>query len=286
MDADLIERLDCELLTLEHLRREYSLRFEKIDDWRNIKLKRSKHGDSDYYYYIKRPGDASYDYIGNSSHEDVIRVCEARLLEEAIKRIDHDIELIKALDSGFLPFDLDHINESLPKAYHCGSLPVPDRYKEASAGWISRSLEFQNRFPENYPQFKKHRTSDGVMVKTVSEVLIYERFKAAGLTAIYELPFVPNDHGPALYPDFSVLSPIDMRSVILVEFFGRMDLQKYREEFAKKVGRYIDSGYIPGVNLFFIFSDKDGNIDSLQITKVIIDILGLRNLQTPLNLHS
>ena len=114
------------------------------------------------------------------------------------------------------------------------------------------------------------------MVKTLSELLIYERFKDAGLTLIYELPFVPNDYGPALYPDFAVLSPIDMKSVIFVEYVGRMDIQRYREDFARRVGRLIDNGYIPGVNLFFIFGDKDGNIDSLQITKVIADILGLR----------
>ena len=128
--------------------------------------------------------------------------------------------------------------------------------------------------PENYPQYKRHRTSDGVMVKTISEVVLYEKFKDAGLTQIYELPFIPADHGPPLYPDFTILSPIDMKTEILVEYVGRLDLREYREDFAKRLGRYIASGYKPGVNLFFVFSDKDGNIDSMQISKVISDILG------------
>ena len=81
----------------------------------------------------------------------------------------------------------------------------------------------------------------------------------------------------AAAPDFTILSPVDMKSEIIVEFAGRMDRQDYREDFAKRVGRYIASGFIPGVNLFFIFGDNDGNIDSTQITKVIEDIYGMRN---------
>ncbi len=191
-------------------------------------------------------------------------------------RLDHNIDLVKSLRNNFLPLDSSHINDSLPLTYQSEGFSMSETYKEISAKWLTTQLEFQKGFPENFPDNKHYRTSDGVMVKTLSELLIYERFKDAGLTLIYELPFVPNDYGPALYPDFAVLSPIDMKSVIFVEYVGRMDIQRYREDFARRVGRLIDNGYIPGVNLFFIFGDKDGNIDSLQITKVIADILGLR----------
>ena len=281
MDADLNGRLDYELMILEQKREEYSLRFEQLRDYNGFSLRRSRHGKSDYYYYIKRPGEKAYSYIGPSSHREVARIRESRFLKEAIRRTDHNIELVKSLQNDYLLLDMSHINESLPKAYRSEVMPVSDMYKTISAEWLTRNLEFQERFPENYPQRKGHRTSDGVMVKSISEALIYEMFKDAGLATIYELPFLPSDYGPALYPDFAVLSPLDLKSVILVEFVGRMDLQRYREDFAKKVGRYIDSGYVPGVNLFFIFGDRDGNIDSLQIKKVIADILGLRNATFP-----
>jgi len=118
-------------------------------------------------------------------------------------------------------------------------------------------------------------TSDGVWVKTVSEVVLYERFKAAGFFQIYELPLVLKDYGPPMYPDFSILSPVDMKTVIYVEYVGRLDLPKYREDFANRIRRYINNGYKPGVNVFFIYSDKDGHIDSMQINKVIADIRGI-----------
>lgn len=276
MDADLTGRLDYELLMLEHQREEYAQRMELLSDYKRTPLHRSKRSEDKSYYYIKRPGSEVYRYIGTSSNREVIKICEARYLEEAIMRLDHNIDLVKSLRNNFLPLDSSHINDSLPLTYQSEGFSMSETYKEISAKWLTTQLEFQKGFPENFPDNKHYRTSDGVMVKTLSELLIYERFKDAGLTLIYELPFVPNDYGPALYPDFAVLSPIDMKSVIFVEYVGRMDIQRYREDFARRVGRLIDNGYIPGVNLFFIFGDKDGNIDSLQITKVIADILGLR----------
>ena len=117
---------------------------------------------------------------------------------------------------------------------------------------------------------------DGIKVKTVSELVLYERLKDAGLALIYELPLPLKDYGPPVYPDVTVLSPIDMKTEIIVEYVGLLDLYEYRVDFVKKLGRYIKSGYIPGVNLFFIFSDANGNVDSIQITKVIADIFGIR----------
>ena len=157
--------------------------------------------------------------------------------------------------------------------------PVSELYERESAKWKANRLEFQKRFPENYPQMKRHTTSDGVKVKTISELVLYERLKSAGLALIYELPLPLSDYGPPLYPDATVLSPIDMKTEIIVEFVGRLEQYDYRMDFAKKMGRYIESGYIPGVNLFFVYGDKDGNVDSTQITRVIAEIKGLSCVQ-------
>lgn len=279
IDADLNQRLDYELMMLEHNRKEYAARLDSLCDYKGSFLRRAKAGGKKYYYYIKRPGTVSYHYLGNSAHREVARVREARFLEEALKRIDRDIDLVKALKDGFVPYDPSYINESLPALYRCEVPPASELYRHESAKWLADRLAYQKQMPENYPQHKRHRTSDGVMVKTISEVVLYERFKDAGLALIYELPLVPGDYGPPMYPDITVLSPIDMRTEIIVEYVGRLDLREYREDFAKKVARYIANGYKPGVNLFFVFSDKNGNIDSMQITKVIADILGLRDAQ-------
>lgn len=278
LNAELSHRINYELKMLERAKREYSRRLDDLKDCKGSVLRRTIPGNGKHYYYSVKPsGSRTYKYIGSSDQRIVRRIREARFLKEAIRRVDRNIALMKSLRDGFLPFDASSVSESLPKIYRNEVPPVSELYTREGKIWMSRRLEFQKGFPENYPERKRHTTSDRVKVKTISELVVYERFKAAGLFQIYELPLPPADYGPALYPDFTILSPVDMKSEIIVEFAGRMDRQDYREDFAKRVGRYIASGFIPGVNLFFIFGDNDGNIDSTQITKVIEDIYGMRN---------
>jgi len=267
-----------ELKMLQRARKEYELRLSVLKDCSGTILKRTKPGNSShFYYYAKRPGSKKYAYLKKSEFSLIERVREVRFLEEAIRRIDIDITLIESLSSGFLPFDPSSVCESLPEIYRCEVPPVSELYEHEGSKWLANRLEFQKRFPENYPEKKKHKTSDGIKVKTVSEALLYDRLKDAGLALIYELPFLPSDHGPALYPDVTVLSPIDMKTEIIIEYVGRLDLFDYRGNFAKKIGRYMDSGYTLGVNLFIVCSTNDGYIDSTQITKLIADIFGTRN---------
>lgn len=279
LDAELNHRINYELMLLERTKREYAMRLSLLNDCCGTILRRTRPGNSKhFYYFVKRPGSNKYSYLKKSESHLIERVREARFLEEAIRRIDRDIKLMKSLTDGFLPFDPSSISDSLPEIYRCKVPPVSELYDYEGKKWLASRLEFQKRFPENYPEKKKHTTSDGIRVKTVSEALLYERLKSAGLAIIYELPFLPSDHGPALYPDVTVLSPVDMKTEIIIEYVGRMDLFDYRGDFAKKIGRYIDSGYTPWVNLFFVFSTNDGHIDSTQITKLIADIFGVRNV--------
>lgn len=278
MNAELFQRLNYEIMMLEKAKKEYTVRLELLGEFKDAFLWRAKPGKGKYYYYsVKRNGSKDYEYLGLTNHRIVKQVQEARFLKEAIRRIDRDLCLLKALADGFLPFDPSHITESLPATYRCDVPPSSELYETEGKKWLARRLEDQKNFPENHPEKKEHRTSDGIWVKSVSEVVLYEMVKSAGLSLIYELPLPMKDYGPPLYPDITVLSPIDMKSEIIIEYVGRLDLREYREEFAKRIDRYIKSGYKIGVNLFFVFSDSKGHIDSMQIKRVVADILGIRN---------
>ena len=275
MDAELNHRLNYEMKILKSDREKYERRFELCRGLEMVNLHSSKHSNGKRYYFAKWPDMDKFVYLGKKDRPDVKRICEAHFLQEAIRRIDVNIKLLNTLQKKYLQCDPSSINAALRKSYQSETLPISVAYEAEGEKWKKSRLAFQAEYPENYPERKTEITSDGILVKTVSEVVLYERFKAAGLCQIYELPLVLKDYGPALYPDFSILSPIDMKSVILVEYVGRLDMQKYREDFAYRVGRYIANGYKPGVNLFFVFSDKDGHIDSQQINRVIADIRGI-----------
>ncbi len=275
MDAELYQRINYEIMRLEQAEKEYVMRLDQLQGYRGAFLRWEAKG-KEKYYYIKYSGSKSYKYVGKSNRPDVKKVKEVRFLEEAILRLDQDIGLLKSILDGFLSYDQSSVNESLPIGYRCEVPPVSKLYEIKGREWKTRRLEFQKGFAENYPQHKKHRTSDGVMVKTISELTLYERLKDSGLAIIYELPLPLKDYGPPIYPDITALSPIDMETEIIIEFVGRLDLPEYRDDFAKKLGRYLRNGYKLGINLFFIYNDSDGNIDSIQITKVIADIFGIR----------
>lgn len=252
------------------------------------------------YYSGKIRGDKKFKYIGTGQHNLVLQVKQAFHIRQTLDAISNDIDLIESVLRGYMPYDAASIDKTLPLTYqknangslrksadetrqssHVGNVapisPVISlEYLEAGITWKQKKLEYQAGFPENYPEHKTEMTSDGTMVKTISEMVIYERLLSAGLYFVYELPFPSNDYGPNLYPDFTILSPIDRKTELIIEYVGRLDQQDYRDAFARRIYRYMQNGYIPGVNLFLAFGDIRGHVDSLQVTKIIADILGTR----------
>lgn len=275
MDADLLIRLKYELKQLEHDREIYAKRLEPIKGYRSYKLRRNVHADGKVYYYFRKEKESVFSYLGKDTHPIVRNIQEAHRLDAAIKAIDKNIKSISNLLQDYKSYDEQSINSALHKAYRGSLIPQSDAYSEASRKWKEEMQILLDRFPENYPDNKTEHASDGTMLKTVSELVAYERLIGSGLATIYELPLPSNDYRSPLYPDFTVLSPIDFKTTIIIEYVGRLDLQAYREAFSYRINRYMKNGYIPGVNLFFVFGDEDGHIDSMQLNRIIADIKGL-----------
>ncbi len=286
MDSELYSRLNYELKILKDTREKCSHRLDILGDSRNKKLRVNKVDEDHIYYYIGIRGTKDFKYIGAGVDSRVQQIKEYVHLAESLERIDKNIDLITSLLDDYSEHDYASVDIDLPATYKFdrktdatalfGPCFSYGRYRDKALKWKKDKLLYLAKFPENYPENKTEQASDGTRMKTLSEVLIYERLLAAGLISVYELPLVSADYGPNMYPDFTVLSPIDLQTEIIIEYIGRLDLQPYRDDFAKRIYRYIQNGYIPGVNLFFIFGDKRGHVDSLQISKVIADIKGLR----------
>lgn len=276
MDHDLQSRLIYELKILKKDKERYTSRLSLLDEYRGQRLKRLSPKDGCNYYCIRRKNAAKYKYAGKEADKSVSRIKEAAHITRALDIIDRNIALTESLLEGYEKYDNASIDEKLPFSYRSEEIINDADYLAVGMKWKAAKLAYQATFPENYPQNKTERTSDGTMVKTISEMVLYERLIAAGLIFVYELPLPSNDYGPNLYPDFTVLSPLDCKTEIIIEYVGRLDLPQYRDEFSRRLYRYMMNGYTPGVNLFFAFGDMRGHIDSLQVNKIIADILGVR----------
>lgn len=259
MDAILDARLKYELMLLGDARQKYTDQLKYLSKYDNYYLDPKPKKKSKYtYYYAYKKGGVDSNYAGGDSAEEVRGIKEVRHLKEAIKRIDTNIELIKALREGYVQCDLLTIDSLMKKTYRNNMPRIDDKYHSLGKKWKAEKLKFQSNFPENYPDFKTHQTLDKTLVKSVSEVNLYNTLLLEGLIFVYELPLASKDYGPPFYPDFTILSPVDLKTEIIVEYVGRMDMKSYREDFADRIYRYMRNGYIPGINLFFVFADLDG----------------------------
>lgn len=315
MDHNLHSQLTYELRLLKNDRNRLQSRITGLEQYRGSYIRINTHRNGRSYYYLKRCGESSYKYVGPMDNGEIDGIREFAHVDRALSIVNDNIGLVRNILDKYRSYDFGEVDKLLPMVYRTapsvcktslGGFSAPDNsapadsdmhdwsasgsdmsrlsasalispgYASIGHTWRNDRLEFLSKFPENYPQFKTERTSDGTWVKSKSEAALYEKLLSSGLIFIYELPLVSCDHGPNLYPDFTVLSPVDGRTEILIEYAGRLDKQQYREDFAMRIYRLMKNGYTPGVDLFFAFGDLEGHLDLLQVNKIIADIKGLR----------
>ena len=77
IDAELYQRIDCEIMMLEQTRKAYVLRLEHLQGYKGAFLRWATHG-KEKYYYIKHTGSLTYKYVGRSNQQDVKRIKEVK----------------------------------------------------------------------------------------------------------------------------------------------------------------------------------------------------------------
>lgn len=159
---------------------------------------------------------------------------------------------------------------------------------ERGKNYLDRAEEYRNltsvllnkKWPENiqewlndkyqgeklYPEHLTHRCKNGMYVRSKSEAFIVDALDSHNVPFKYEEPIILK--GERKFPDFTILSQRDGKEY-LWEHFGKMDDPKYLESNMKKILNYIESGYIPFVNIIMTFETKNSSIDSMWIDRII-----------------
>jgi ATP-dependent exoDNAse (exonuclease V) alpha subunit len=144
------------------------------------------------------------------------------------------------------------------------------RNPDSSATRLRNSHLFRlaMRKSPGYPAFNEpliHRTTNGVAVRSKSEVIVAEVFEKNGISFLYEQP-LPSRSDPKDFrlPDFTISYQGD---IFYWEHLGMLGLPVYREAWEKKRVWYEQNGY--GSQLITSQDGQDGSIDAQAIEHTV-----------------
>lgn len=219
------------------------------------------------YFYLSKKGKKDRQYLGDEMNPTVRHIQEARYYKEYLQLLERDIELLEALDTGFVIPDCSAIFSRIPKTYKNPDLNLFLPVSNEASEWKTRMEEEKKRYDSYRPQDLIHMAADGTMMRSKSEVIIANYLLSLGITFVYEMPLV--HHGKRINPDFTILSPIDNRTVIIIEHQGAMDSDQYQTKFIRTILFYLQTKLVPNKDVFFTFNQLDGNLDLRQIDSIL-----------------
>lgn len=222
---------------------------------------------SNTYYYVKRKGRKGRKYLGSGSNPTVRKIREARYFKKAVKIIDRDIAILEKLEHDYIIPDHDTINGMLPESYRDTRIPEFTAPNATAAEWKKRMEAEKTRHEPFRPEDLKYEAKDGTMMRSLSECLIANYLLSLGITFVYELPFI--HHGKKIWPDFTILSPVDNKTVIIIEHQGAMSDASYQGKFIRTVLFYLQTRLVPNKDVFFTFNHLDRHLDLKQIDSIL-----------------
>ncbi len=200
--------------------------------------------------------------LGTSSSKDLKLFILRRLRYEQRRRLLKNQKIVKKALSSYEDFDFSSILKTLPEAYTLGAQALLKTPLSAPVG---------NDYPTNtYFSDTSHITSDGRVVKSKSELLIYELLLANGITFRYEERlrlFDDNGERQTRYPDFTIYLNDDRQ--LFWEHIGLLQHDQYRERTLNSLQLYHLNGIKPCDNLILTFDEPDGSLNMLTINRII-----------------
>ena len=246
-------------------------RFNELRDYAGLRLKQGHVSPKGTVYYnVLDPATGELRYAGNESKPQVFRIQESRYLSVLMQVVKHDIGLLEDFLAKYESIKFEHINSKLPKGYRNAKALGARSRKRIARRWKKEMEEYKARFPEFRPEEKTVTTVDKTKVRSRGEGLIYNYLHDHGYTFVYELPLKGETR--MFYPDFTILSEIDYKTIIRIEHQGKMGNEEYKEKAEDREYDYWCCGFLPNRDVYFTYDDVHGGFD---ITPVI-DILEMK----------
>ncbi len=246
----------------------------QLDKYKNTRLVASYRKNGKVQLYKIEKGSKTRKYISIKSKEaDCIR--EAKYLKISISRIKKNIELLERVKGEYKAVDNATIKEMLPSVYATAIInPNTESLTSKAAKWKADKEAFKEEFnkvyPDKYADDKRIQAADGQWVRSKAEAQIIDQLIAHNLVYVYELPHYCD--GRWIRSDFTILSPIDRETEIILEHAGLMGDPKYQQKHFSNQIYYMQEGYKPNINLFTSYDYLDGTFSVMPLNWIIKQI--------------
>ncbi len=267
MEKHLLRSAHRFLDELKNMDAKRSARLCELEEYSDLQLKIATVKNGIPYYSFKKRGEKKFAYLGNQSNLTVRRIHEARFIRKSLDIIRKDIDLLETFLRNYESVEFQHVNSQLPKRYWNLRAESAIVRKKKAREWKDKMEKYKLQFPPYRPEELIHTTIDGTKVRSKSEALIYNMLFEAGYTFVYELPLKGKTR--TFYPDFTILSEIDYKTVIRIEHQGKMGDDEYRQRSEAREYDYWNNGFLPNRDVYFTYDDCKGGFDITPIVEIL-----------------
>lgn len=246
---------------------------------------RQRNGRSYYDLRYLSSGKPVSRYLGKADHPTVRSLQQRRFLQSRIASTAHNLQLLSTVSERYRPLDSQSIMQGLPAAYRADPEAILPEAGISDVVLRNCGIRLLKREAPLHPEHLTHRTAEGFMVRSKSEVVIINSVFVRGIAHLYE-PLIairpktkeydgdgvflnqPSGKEILLAPDLLLQSPSDGQ-IYLWEHFGMLAQPRYFQHFCDKLGDYIAAGFTPGNNLIITSDTVDGDLDSYSIERLL-----------------
>lgn len=256
------------LENLRTIQTQRAKRLKELTKYSDVQLRYGAIRGDVIYYKGQYPGEKKPRYLGNQSNMIVRRIQEERFCRKSLEIIKEDIVLLEDFLKKYESVAFHHINSKIPKIYRNAYAAKSKSKSRIAQSWKSGMEEYKRGFPVIRPEELIHETvEEGVMTRSKSEALIYNYLYENGYIFIYELPL----EGPyrRFYPDFTILSEIDYKTVIRIEHQGMMSDPSYKDNAEAREFDYWQNGFLPSKDVYFTFDNNKGGFELEPIIEIL-----------------
>lgn len=236
-------------------------------------LKVQTRGKRLYYYWQRKDESGKYiqEYLGQKKRKIAVKLAEKDYYSRLFKLAEHNLQVLHYVESNFRWAGMKNEYEKIGQARKLLVQPYEDEVSSVIKKWNDE--EYAPK--KNHQDGLVYETERGELVRSKSEVIIANLLFQNGehLSYKYERPLVLKIGGRSItiYPDFTVIN-LDTGKITYWEHAGRMDDESYASDFVWKNNLYMESGLIPGKDIFFTYETQATPLN-IKVVKLIIQRL-------------